>query len=732
MTHARNPKDTSIPESAEERIAFLENENRRGVKALHLLTSMQELCAFSRSPRTMVEVVSFTREQIGRLDLFRATAFVMGDGKDLDFKIEDCTPVDLQQFLEAEIELHKVNGKWDYALQVDHAVITAGLTTRDSMVFHTVATRQKILGMFVGIVNDSNASPSDPALNLLSTILSVTANALENSYSYRKMDELLRARTEELEKARSESQSATVAKDQFLANMSHEIRTPMNGIVGLAELLLDSNLTTAQRDYVETIQSSGEALLTIISDILDFSKIAAKELQLDISDFNVGKTIDEIITLVSHKACAKKIEIIRIVQTGVPEIVQGDPKRLRQILAHLAGNAVKFTNAGTITIRCCVESLTDTHTTLRFGVSDTGIGISETERNKLFQPFTQIDGSSTRKYGGIGLGIALCKDLSELMGGNMKVESVLGKGSTFYFTAVFALPSKELAFGMVSSASGSEKVNDVLPVDLKILLVEDNPVNQKVALRMLDKLGNAASLAGNGREAVEAVTRERFDIVLMDCMMPELDGFEATKQIRVLRIEQPVIIAMTAGILRSEKDLCYTVGMDDYLAKPVKFNSLSSTIRKWATKKQNDTREFDAPSIEQKTAGSHSKIVRDEFILLLDQGRLAELRGVSDGDDSLLHELVEMFVRDGTERLGALRDALRGGDAYSLSQIAHALKGSARNIGTMKLAELCQTLEHSPNAGTLTNVGDLVDAIELEFHAVKKIFEQLTMAERSE
>ena len=724
MNSGRNSTPISSPESSGERIRFLEKENLRRVKAVDFLASMQEVYALSISPGKNAEVLTSVSEHVGRLDVFRATAFVMGDGDDLDFRIELSTPAKRVQFFESEIECRKADGQWDYALQVNRPVIAPGTSPGDMLILHAVATRQRIFGMFVGVLHNSQASPSDESLNLLSIVLSITANSLENSYTHRKLGELLQARTEELNKARCESQSALVAKKQFLANMSHEIRTPMNGILGPAELLRDSGLNSIQSDYVETIQSSGEALLAIITDILDFSRIEARELQLQVSDFSVREIIDDTLTLIMHKAQEKKIEIIKNVDEGIPETLEGDPKRLRQILAHLAGNAVKFTNEGTITVRCNVERQTQTHVTLHFEVADTGIGISETDQFKLFESFTQADGSSTRKYGGSGLGIATCKGLAELMGGSMTVTSVPGKGSTFSFTAVLAIHSGEPVMG--SSAIGTKTLNHALPDNLKILLVEDNAVNQKVALRMLEKLGNVPTIAQNGREAIDAATCERFDIILMDCMMPELDGFEATKQIRALQIDQPIIIAMTAGILQSEKDLCFEVGMDDYLAKPVKFDTLSSKICKWTIDEHKSLPQKTIVSVKDKESNKEAEMVRDEFILLLDQSRRDELRELSDGNDSLLRELIEIFFQDGPGRVASLRNSLQGMEAFTISQIAHTLKGSAHNIGAVQLAQLCQTLEHSAKNGELTGAGELVSRIEKEFTTAKNMFEQST------
>jgi PAS domain S-box-containing protein len=401
---------------------------------------------------------------------------------------------------------------------------------------------------------------------------------------------------EELAKARDTALESARLKSEFLANMSHEIRTPMNGVMGLTELLLDTELTPLQQDYAQTIQSSGESLLSVINDILDFSKIEAGKLQFDIIDFNLCQTIENVIGLFGGIGRHKNLKLVQPVYKDIVTDLRGDPGRLRQILNNLIGNAIKFTEKGEIVIRVLQEIETDDFVKLRFAVTDTGIGISPASQEHLFRAFTQADGSTTRKYGGTGLGLAISKQLAELMGGEIGVESEVGKGSTFWFTATLekqpAKDKNKIASPVNLQNAGSPAVNNNGDVNgnssdenghKRILIAEDNPINQKVALAQVKKLGYSADIVSNGIEVLEALTRERYKLVLMDCQMPEMDGFEATEEIRRREngINYTPIVAVTANAMEGEREKCIAAGMDDYISKPFKPNELAGIISRW-------------------------------------------------------------------------------------------------------------------------------------------------------
>lgn len=393
--------------------------------------------------------------------------------------------------------------------------------------------------------------------------------------------------THELEEARDRAEKAARVKSDFLAVMSHEIRTPLNAVIGMSDLVMETDLDEEQKEYARTIKIGGENLLSIINDVLDYSKLESGTVELDENTFELAELIRDVFDLFSQDVAEKRLHVAWEISSSVPREIVADKARLRQVLLNLVGNAMKFTEEGSIelSVQSCGERQDGKHC-LRFAVKDSGIGIPEEKLSELFKSFSQVDCSRTRAHGGTGLGLAICKNIVEMMGGDIDVESRAGEGSTFYFTIrVDTVPASVDATQADTISGGSHRAVPMAGKSASsILVVEDNQINQLVTLKVLEKMGYRADVASNGREALDAAREKHYDLILMDLQMPEMDGFESTAGIRALlngSSHRTKIVAMTADAQPRIRDRCLKSGMDDYLAKPVQMKDLRRTVDKW-------------------------------------------------------------------------------------------------------------------------------------------------------
>ena len=818
---------------------------------------------------TPQEVFEASRPALLRLADFKTLALLSVDSDGLDFNLSAVDPPETRDVVLEEVSWQTKDGTFGWALYQDRPVLVPGHVMGRWVLLHVLATPTRISGMFLGSLEAESPFIPDLAQKVLSILLQNCAGVLESGVLYKELEvhnlgleDVIEMRTRALRKSEKAAKAASKAKSEFLANMSHEIRTPINGVMGMTSLLMETNLSEEQREFTEATERSAQNLLSLINDILDFSKIEAGQLALEEVEMDLREVVEGVAEVLAPRAAEKGLELAVRYVPGTPRHVVGDPGRIRQIITNLAGNAVKFTNEGHVLIQVEEEGRDNGGPPrFRLSVEDTGVGIEPENLARVFEKFEQADASTTRRFGGTGLGLSICRELAELMGGEIRAASRPGWGSTFWVcvqlsrsqsqpvetppptcrdehSVLVLSPSAVLrqilggefeargtsittvakvqdgmeslttaakggnpfSMAVVDGSIGEEELArfatqiraDSLLSDLplarltdthtkagaagnlgfdldlpkpilerrirdamrlleggrpgdpvgedpdasqrgpragpapgsdtnetlegRVLLVEDDEINRRVGTSILERMGLTVQVAVNGLRGLQALEKESFDLILMDCQMPEMDGFEATGRIRREKLgggERVPIVALTASVLLGDRERCLAAGMDDYLSKPLTFSQLRAVVQKWLTPTGHEGKE----SFDGACDGC------DNDLPVFDWDDAMERVG---GNPELLAEICSMFMDGWQESRDELENAVIARDAGEIRRVAHRVKGSAGNLSACVVADTAARLELLGLRGDLDEARVLLRRLDLAVVEFDKVVSATT------